>query len=66
MWIANYLDVVEFVILVTLESVVHMAHCLACLVPECDQGVLYMWLVNAQIMRKGWETGVTSFVEGFP
>ena len=53
MWIANYLDVVEFIILVTLESVVHMAHCLARLVPECDQGVLYMWLVNAQIMRKG-------------
>ena len=40
-WIANYLDVVEFIILVTLESVVHMAHRLARLVPECDQGVLY-------------------------
>ena len=41
MWVANYLDVVELVILVTLESVVHMAHRLARLVPECDQGVLY-------------------------
>ena len=41
MLIANYLDVVEFIILVALESVVHMTHCLARLVPECDQGVLY-------------------------
>ena len=51
MWIANYLDVVEFVILVALESIVHMAHRLARLVPECDQGVLYnMSQVNSDIM----------------
>ena len=38
----SHLDVVELIILVALESVVHMAHCLARLVPECDQGVLYI------------------------
>ena len=42
MWMANYLDIVEFVILVSLEPIVHMAHGLARLVPECDQGVLYI------------------------
>ena len=65
MWIANYLDVVELVILVTLESVIHMAHRLARLVPEGDQGVLYMWLVNSQIMRKVSQN-VIYFVEGLP
>ena len=42
LWIEKYLDVVEFVILVALESIVHMAHCLARLVPECDKGVLFL------------------------
>ena len=52
----KYLDVVEFVILVALESIVHMAHCLARLVPECDKGVLFLWHVSSHMKYRKRES----------